>query len=313
MLSVVVATFRRYDVLPECLKALERQTVSHDEYEVLVVDNSPDEHTSMAFAERYSGSKNVRWIYQPTPGLSLARNRGVQESRYPLVAFIDDDAIAAPQWAAEILETFNVYGNRVSAVGGRIDLAFRTPRPQWLHPSLCKFLTTVDHGPDRRILEPTEEIAGANMAFRKQIFSDIGLFPVSLGRKGQSLLSNDETPLFGAIHKVGGRIAYAPSARVDHVVDSSRLVQSWFRKRIAWQAVSDALDRPGEAFNDLDEHWRWLGTYLLTAKPSERNIRGLLTDRAGADDFAHQIHAIYNAMICLLAAHYHDAEENQIQ
>lgn len=304
MLTVVVATYQRYDILSECLSALQRQTLDSGDFEVLVVDNSPDEDASLSFGERYANAKGLRWIHQHVRGLSAARNRGIRESRHPLIAFLDDDAIADPAWAKEIVEAFDLFGERVAAVGGRIDLGWRTPRPQWLHPSLHKFLTTVDHGSERRLLNGSEEIAGANMSFRKSVFTEHGFFSESLGRKGSStLLSNEDTRLFKALHEAGYAIAYAPLARVEHIVDPSRLVQSWFRKRIAWQAASDMLDQPEMLLSELENHWRWLGDYYQHVPPSERNLRGLLVDCSDAEQFARQINAVYNATACLLGAY----------
>jgi glycosyltransferase involved in cell wall biosynthesis len=310
MLSVVVATFRRYDILEECLNSLRDQTVRPNQLEIIVVDNSPGKRESLAFAQRFAAVENIRWIYQERPGLSIARNRGIREARFPLIAFIDDDALAVPVWAEELVDTFDSYGERVTAVGGRIDLGWRTPRPDWLHSSLCKFLTTIDHGSERRLLDPGEEIAGANMAFRKSTFDKFGLFSESLGRKGRAtLLSNEDTQLLAAIRNAGDRVAYAPAARVEHVIDPGRLAQPWFRRRIAWQAVSDILDDPEATFAKLDQHWKWLGQYFLRVKPSDRNLRGLLAERGTAEDFAGQINAIYDAVACLLGAYPAGSEQ----
>lgn len=311
MLSVVVATYLRYDILPDCIEALRGQTLNPNALEILIVDNSPDAEESLRFGTRYSNVKNLRWIHQSSVGLSKARNRGIRESRFPIIAFIDDDALAVANWAEELIKTFEYYGDHVAGVGGRIDLGWRTPRPRWLHSSLCKFLTTIDYGPDRKILGLKEEIAGANMAFRKSVFEKLGLFPESLGRKGSTLLSSEETRLLFRIHEAGHSIAYAPEAKVEHVVDPSRLVQSWFRKRVAWQAVSEFIDAPEVATESMENHWRWMGDYFLRVPAGERNLRGLLRDCDDPEVFAQQVSAIYDAIVCLLGAYNPDSGEKQ--
>jgi hypothetical protein len=84
------------------------------------------------------------------------------------------------------------------------------------------------------------------MAFDTALLKAIGGFNPKLGRLGPelSLRSNGEPGVLDAVHQAARLTAYAPDAAVDHVIDPSRLSQSWFRRRAAWQAVSDYLMDP---------------------------------------------------------------------
>jgi hypothetical protein len=68
----------------------------------------------------------------------------------------------------------------------------------------------------------------------------------SLGRIGSdfSLLSNDESEVTERIRAMGRISMYAPAATVEHVIDPARLTREWFRRRPAWQAVSDFIQDP---------------------------------------------------------------------
>jgi GT2 family glycosyltransferase len=242
-LSAVVCTYDRYDVLPDALASLLAQT---EPVEVIVVDNSPDAAAAEAFGRRYAGAPGLRYLLEPVPGLSNARNRGLAEARAPLVAFLDDDAIASPGWSAAVLRAFDAMGDGTAVVGGRVVPRWVTPRPEWLPDNLLTYLSIVDWGDRLRPLREGEWLAGCNLAFRRAAVLAAGGFDRNLGRTGSgaSLMSNEESELIARIRAAGGAAAYAPEALVEHVIDPARLTQAWFRRRAAWQAVSDfASDR----------------------------------------------------------------------
>ena len=85
-------------------------------------------------------------------------------------------------------------------------------------------------------------LVGANICFRLQALEEIGGFGTHLGRKGgtSTLLSGEEGQAVTQIRKKYSAL-YTPDCKVNHIVDPSRLNQSWFVKRVAWQAVSNAL------------------------------------------------------------------------
>jgi glucosyl-dolichyl phosphate glucuronosyltransferase len=248
-LTAIVCTYDRYEVLPDVLASLLTQDCIPGFLEIIVVDNSPDQVAAAAFGEQYREENHIRYLLEPTPGLSNARNVGTRAARAELVAFIDDDAIAAPNWAQEIVRAFDVYGSRAGAVGGRIAPRWVTPPPTWLSDGLLGYLSIVDWGGKMRELTSAEWLAGCNIAFDKEVLTLAGGFSPALGRIGSalSLLSNEDIEMIERIN-AGGRVSiYAPAATVDHVIDPSRLTHEWFRRRAAWQAVSDFIKDPKRA------------------------------------------------------------------
>lgn len=270
-LSVVVATYDRYDVLPDAIRSLRRQALPQGHLEIIVVDNSPDQRQAAAVAARYAGIPGLNYILEPTPGLSNARNVGAAAARADLVAFIDDDAIADAGWAAEIVSGFARFEN-AGIVGGRILPRWVTPKPGWLPDALTSHLSIVDWGGEPRELEVDKWVAGCNMAFRKEVLDAVGGFSRALGRigSGLSLLSNDETAVAEKIHARGYGTVYLPAATVDHVIDPARLQRQWFRRRAAWQAVSDFIKDPKAAERELPsavEHMRWAARHRKSKAP----------------------------------------------
>jgi glucosyl-dolichyl phosphate glucuronosyltransferase len=245
-LSVVVCTYDRYDALPNAVDSLLRQRLEVGCLEVIVVDNSPDQENAARFGTRFAHEPGARYLLEPTPGLSNARNVGVAHARADLVAFVDDDAIAAPDWAAHILRAFEAFGGRAGVVGGRVLPRWISPQPPWLTDDLLGYLSIVDWGGQTRPLRSHEWLVGCNIAFDKQILSSVGGFSRALGRVGAglALLSNEEIEVIEKIQTAGYVPIYCPDALLYHVIDPSRLTRTWFRRRSAWQAISDFMKSP---------------------------------------------------------------------
>lgn len=302
-IAAAVCTFQRYDMLAEALGSLAAQSLPRDAFEILVIDNSPDAARSAEEARRHAGIPKLRWHHEARPGLSHARNVAAARTEAPLIAFLDDDARADRGWLAALIAAFDALGPQAMVVGGRIRPWWGAERPAWLPDALLPPLTIVDLGPERRPLRPGEWVAGANIAFRRDALLAHGGFAVNLGRIGgaASLLSNDETDLIERIAAAGGIVAYDPAAAVEHHVPPERLTQAWFRRRMAWQAVSDYLRRPDEHLARRDAHWQAVKDFLVDCPPADRTLRGLALQTDDPEHLRRQVGAVYDAVISLLA------------
>lgn len=301
-IAAVICTYNRYDLLPKAIESLTRQTLPAAEFEIIVVDNSPDHAYSEEFAQGYRTVPNLRWHIEKVPGLSNARNVGTGLAHAPLVAFMDDDAIAAPSWLEELVAAFTQFGDEALVIGGRVDPLWGVPRPDWLPDSLLGYLSVVDWGGSARFADKKEWVAGTNIAFRVAALAAIGGFSLHLGRSrgGQALLSNDENDVIERLAANGGRLIYAPAARVQHLVPVDRLTQSWFRRRTAWQAVSDYLQDSTRAFEQAPRYWSTVTELYARLPPKDKNPRGLYVDQDDPEMFRLQISALYNFTVVLL-------------
>src|SRR5947207_1645838 len=109
--TVVVCTHDRPVPLARCLDGLKRLT--YPRFKILVVDNGP----STAEARKIAARFGVRYVIEPVPGLSRARNRGARSCETEIVAFIDDDAVPEPDWLTKLISEFE--DPRVMVVTGR--------------------------------------------------------------------------------------------------------------------------------------------------------------------------------------------------
>lgn len=91
--SVIIPTCNRLDILKECLRRIEEQTISPDEFEVIVVDDASADDTA-AFLHEYTPPFAFRPIIQPERGgPARARNAGIRAARGHIVHFLNDDAL----------------------------------------------------------------------------------------------------------------------------------------------------------------------------------------------------------------------------
>ena len=302
-IALCICTYDRYDLLPGAIQSALAQSLPAERYEILVIDNSPDARRAELFAKKFAAAPNLRYILEKTPGLSNARNVAASLAKAPVIAFMDDDALADPDWAAELLRAYEMSGQGATIVGGRVDPIWAAPRPSWVHDSMLGNLSIVDWGGDTRAAGPDEWVAGTNISFRVQAILDNGGFPRNLGRigSGSALLSNEEIQLLDRIRAAGGQVIYAPRARVNHLVDVRRLKREWFRKRAAWQALSDFMMNPDGQTVEARKHWPELLKYFNTLPPHERTIRGFVHETDDPDLFQWQTGAIYMMTTLLLA------------
>lgn len=99
-ISVVIPTYKRPDLLLRCLRSLEKQDLSKEDFEVLVVSDGYDSVTESAVST-YKKRSELNLVYLHTNGKkgpAAARNTGWKSARGNLIAFTDDDTVPEPGW-----------------------------------------------------------------------------------------------------------------------------------------------------------------------------------------------------------------------
>jgi glycosyltransferase involved in cell wall biosynthesis len=256
-ITICICTYNNYALLYGCLQRLANQSIEFNEYDVLIMDNSPSEYTekSLNCRKLCKKYKNFMYIHKNTDGLSGARNACVELVTTELIHFIDDDTLVDYDFVNNTLECFSMYTN-LSVMGGKVIPNWSlTKRPNWITEKLLGYLSMLDFG-DKELWYGERHgmwFVGANICFRTKSILKYGGFSNNLGRKAwsRSLLGSEEMEL---IYKMtqNEEIIYNPKCIVNHIVQPDRMNQSWFIKRVAWQSVSDVmtgsfyLEEPGE-------------------------------------------------------------------
>jgi GT2 family glycosyltransferase len=235
--SVIICayTLERWGDIQAAVDSLRRQ--SHPPHEVLLVaDHNPDllERARAAFPE-------VRCMANGGPqGLSGARNTGVSAASGDVVAFLDDDAAADPDWVARLLDAYR--DADVIGVGGGVLPAWKGPRPDWFPDEFLWVVGCSYEGLPVTRAEVRNPI-GANMSFRRAVFTSAGDFDPTMGRLGKDAAGCEETEFSIRARKAspGGRILLEPGAVCHHNVSPDRLTRQYFRRRCRAEGRSKAL------------------------------------------------------------------------
>ncbi len=240
-IAVAIATHNRSAYLKKALQSLAAQQFDPSRREIIVILNACSDDSRAMLEAQFKGLPGLTVVDEPVAGLNVARNTAVRAARSPLIAFLDDDAIAPPTWLGQIVESLGPDRPDVAAAGGPVRPIWEGPRPSWLPASLDVVLTIVDHGPRERALGPYKYIVGANMAFRTDLLKSVGAFLPHLDRVGSKLLSNGDLLPQDLLRARGYKVLYNPAAPVDHVVSANRLSAEWFWNRGYWQGYSDCV------------------------------------------------------------------------
>ncbi len=238
-ISAIVCTHNGQKVLKKAIQSLVNQTLDKRDYEILVVDNASTDKTR-EIVKQFENEENLRYIFEPKIGLSHARNTAWQQAQGEFIAYLDDDAIACPKWLEQILDTFRTVPE-AGAVGGKVVPIWEVDPPSWINDFMKRFLSVVNWSESPIVLDDYRYLVGANIAFPRKTLEKFSGFPTNLGRKGKSLISNEEIELINKIKNDGLIVFYHPEISVKHLVPASRLNSKWFRKRWFTQGISNAI------------------------------------------------------------------------
>ncbi|HYQ79490.1 MAG TPA: glycosyltransferase [Solirubrobacterales bacterium] len=236
-ISVVICayTLDRLEVMGEAIASLGAQTLPPHEV-VLVVDHAPE---LLEEARRLWPDLKIV-ANREQQGLSGARNTGVAEASGEVVAFLDDDAIAAPDWLTHLAAAYADPG--VLGAGGSVHPRWVEQRPGWFPPEF-DWVVGCTHSGMPREPEPVRNLVGANMSFRRAPLVEVGGFSHDLGRVGTLPVGCEETDLSIRVHQrwPGSEILYDPAAEVEHVVPGSRSRLRYFFDRCRAEGRSKAV------------------------------------------------------------------------
>ena len=130
-ISVVVPTRNRAQSLRKLLITLEKQTLSQNNYEILVIDNGSIDETGQLCAEYKTKFCNFQYLYNENPGLHVGRNMGYLQSKSEIIVFADDDIEVEPTWLEAISDGFKRHKD-VVLIGGSDIPKYEEQTPQWV-------------------------------------------------------------------------------------------------------------------------------------------------------------------------------------
>ncbi len=225
-LSVIICTSNRTNSLERCIHALLNN--SDRDFELIVIDNAPEDSLTRTLIQKL---KYIKYIPELRKGLDIARNTGVRAANHPLIAFTDDDVTVSRDWIRNVKTAFAEPS--VMAVTGIVfprslqTIAQYTFERYWgFNKGYLPRVFDRDYF-NRNLpigVQVSEIGAGANMAFRKEVFDWVGGFDERLDA-GAAGCSGD-AELWYRILANGWKCKYVPSIYVFHAHRESRAALS---------------------------------------------------------------------------------------
>lgn len=243
--SVVLCTYSidRYVDFSEAADSILDQT--YDDVELVVIVDGTNAVYERA-ADDYGEEDTIIHCNEQNLGLSDSRNNGAELATGDVVAFIDDDAVADPDWIAELIDTYNRHN--ALAVGGKMTPAWVAGKPEHL-PAEFYWLVGVTY---RGFAEEVTEVRNtfsSNLSFRREVLRELGGFQSDMGKRGSNDLQGAETELCTRMREEYDQgVVYNPEARVAHKVFDYRTEPVWLVERAFWQGYSKRvmqIVRPG--------------------------------------------------------------------
>jgi len=224
----------RYDVFADAVESVLAQT--YDQLEVvLVIDGNPDVYERTV--DEFGDYENVI-IHDndENRGISFSRTKGAELASGEIVAFIDDDGVAEPEWIDHHVRAYQE--TDAVAVGGYVAPNWVIKKPEFFPEEFYWLVGCTERG----FAEDGEEIRngyGSNVSYRRDVFLDVGGYDVNTGRKGDRHIQAHEAPVGIRIREQYGKgVLYVEDAVVHHKLFAYRGEFRWLVFRSFWQGFS---------------------------------------------------------------------------
>jgi len=214
---------------------MQSQTMAKEQWELIIVDNHSEKRLESALDLRWHPAARV--IREEDLGLTPARVRGIREAQAELLVFVDDDNVLADDYVQQAVEIGNTWPI-LGAWGGSIGPWFETEPSK--EARLCL---------DSLTLREVREISwsnftnrwdrlpwGAGLCVRRAVAlkwasrAAMDSIRRGLGRRGTSLLSQEDTDLALTACDLGLGTGIFPALELTHLIPSCRLESHYLRK-----------------------------------------------------------------------------------
>jgi glycosyltransferase involved in cell wall biosynthesis len=202
LVTAIIPAYRRSTKLKKAVESLLAQDLGPEQYEVIVVDSSPDDENRAVVASLQSASCcDLRFFQKKAEGPGPSRNLGVQHARGRFVAFMDSDCQASPGWLREGVSAFD---DHVGLVQGKTLPESGVPHSVFNHYIVIE---------QESLLYET-----ANMLFRRVTFEQVGGFHADLNPNSDTPMGGEDADLAWRCKRLGWASRFAPQAIVYHEV-----------------------------------------------------------------------------------------------
>jgi glycosyltransferase involved in cell wall biosynthesis len=232
--SIILCTYNGKAFLAETLKHLARLIrPASTPVELLFIDNASTDGSARAAEklwEQYSNPYPLKLLPEPQPGLVFARKKGIENSQFDLLLFVDDDNWLAPDYLQQIFLACARWPN-AGAIGGHNTPIFETSEPFWFKD--FNFSYAVGKLAKAEGAPVETGLFGAGLTLKKKALIDLyekGFESRLVGRNGKSLSSGEDYEFCKALKIFGWDIIYCPEMKLQHYIPAGRLLWDYYKK-----------------------------------------------------------------------------------
>jgi len=257
-----IYTDERINDFLDLIKSITSQT--YPNFEMLcVVERSKELYDFLENYIRQNDLPKIKLLFNHGPwGLSAARNLAIKEGRGDIFAFIDDDAVAFPNWIEETVKTYQEDENIIGTTGPILPL-WEDDSMSWFPEELYWIFSCTYYDDDKKFY--VRNGYGTNISFKKDAFNTCGNFLTELGAKGggtkgKNEPGGEETEFsYRVTSKTKKYIIYNPLVKVLHRVYKYRFTRNFIVKRSYWEGYTKAKFK-----NEINKNLNHNNSFLKT-------------------------------------------------
>ena len=239
MVSVIIPSYNRSNLIEFTLKSLVEQDYPHNLFEIIVVDNASTDNTAdvvKKWVARYPDL--IRYEYEDRQGSHFARNGIIGKVKGDLLYFTDDDMIADKQMLSSLVKVMEEHPE-VATATGRVLPRWEKEPPSWLKQYFINgWLSLYDRDDDLYMSDEDFGVFSCHQMVRKGLFIKAGGYNPDI--VDGEWLGDNETGLNIKLKKSGGWFAFTHDAVTEHIIPPYRTTQAYFNKRFANQGNCDS-------------------------------------------------------------------------
>lgn len=225
MLTILMATKNRADLLQQVLETYCALQVPKAGWKILVIDNGSDDNT-VEIVRSFQDRLPIDALIEPRAGKNAALNKGLEHIEGDLVVLTDDDAFPRADWLLQLRRAADERPD-YSIFGGVVIPRWETSPPSWIRwvdlaPTFTVTDPTLQEGP----IEP-HHVFGPNMAIRASVFRPGARFDTSIGPRGTSYAMGSETEFVERLGRAGAKAWHTKGAVVEHFIRQEQLKMEW--------------------------------------------------------------------------------------
>jgi glucosyl-dolichyl phosphate glucuronosyltransferase len=241
LISVVIPTYNRAEMLGITIESFVNQQYPHDNYEIIVSDNNSSDNTKEIVSKWQSKADvKIKYIFEKRQGVHYARNSAGKIASGEILYYTDDDMIADGLLLSELVRVFSL-DPKIGTATGLVLPRFDSEPPEWVKKYLINgYLSLTDKDKPEDLIVSKHDIGvySCHQAIRRDVFYRSGGFNPE--NTSGIWIGDGETGLNIKIKALGCKFAYTSKAVIHHMIPKNRTTLQYLIRRIGNQGFCDS-------------------------------------------------------------------------